>query len=69
MNEGSSRVLEYITRFKAHTSPLMLGLVGKGASLIQSPPTLPSHHHHRFLPLTFIPLTSPHAATHATPVH
>jgi hypothetical protein len=26
MNGGSSRVLDYITHFKAHTSPLALGL-------------------------------------------
>jgi hypothetical protein len=54
--------MTYITRFKAHTSPLALGkyLVGKDASLTQSPPTLP---------LAFVPLTSPHVATYSTPLH
>jgi hypothetical protein len=43
-------------------------LVGKDASLTQSPPTHPSRRRRHFLPLAFVPLTSPHAATHATPL-
>jgi hypothetical protein len=43
-------------------------LVGKDASLTQSPPTLPSRRRYCFLPIAIVPLTSPHAVTHATPL-
>jgi hypothetical protein len=45
--------------FQGPHKPTRARLVGKDASLMQSPPTLPSHHRHHFLPLAFVPLTAP----------